>query len=215
LTRLAGQPRAGRQPLVVNLGQLWAAPLCARLLGRAGAMVVDVESADRPDGSRLGTPRFYDVLHAGHQRMSLDFSSPNGRAALAELLREADVVLEASRPRALRSLGVPAETILADGRARVWVRITGHGQRHNRIAFGDDAAVTGGLVGWDQDGPVFAGDAIADPLTGLVSAVAAIGCLGRGDAWIVDVAMSEVAAYCVRPAPTSEGPAAAPHHPGR
>ena len=58
---------------------------------------------------------------------------------------------------------------------RVWLRITGYGTEAGsaeRVAFGDDAAVAGGLVGYDGAGPVFVGDAIADPLTGLEAAAA-------------------------------------------
>ena len=38
------------------------------------------------------------------------------------------------------------------------------------VGFGDDAAVAGGLVAWDDAGPVFCADAVADPATGLVGA---------------------------------------------
>ena len=57
---------------------------------------------------------------------------------------------------------------------RVWLRITGHGadgERADWVAFGDDAAVSGGLVGGTDSEPVFCGDAIADPLTGLHAAL--------------------------------------------
>jgi crotonobetainyl-CoA:carnitine CoA-transferase CaiB-like acyl-CoA transferase len=125
----------------------------------------------------------------------LDFDTDDGREQLGQLVRTADVVIEASRPRALRELGIPAERIMGDGRRRVWVRITGHGQNQNRIAFGDDAAVAGGLVAWDRLGPVFAGDAIADPLTGVLAALAARACADAGGAWTVDLALADVARY--------------------
>jgi crotonobetainyl-CoA:carnitine CoA-transferase CaiB-like acyl-CoA transferase len=121
--------------------------------------------------------------------------------SLRGLLGTADVVIEASRPRALRQLGVPAETIMADGRPRVWVRITGYGPEQDRIAFGDDAAVAGGLVAWDPDGPVFVGDAIADPLTGMLAALAVLACLRAGGGWIVDIAMADVARYAASLSP--------------
>jgi hypothetical protein len=44
------------RPLIVNLGALWAAPLCAHLLGQCGCDVIDVESTSRPDGARYGEP---------------------------------------------------------------------------------------------------------------------------------------------------------------
>lgn len=177
------------RPRVVNLGALWAGPLCAHLLHECGFEVIDVESAERPD---VTVPAFYDLLHAGHERRTIAFTTPAGRAELRRTLTDADVVIEASRPRALRALGVDAATIMADGRPRIWLRITGHGPDHERIAFGDDAAAGGGLLAWDDDGPVFAGDAIADPLTGILGALAVIASLRTGCP-IIDVPMVRVA----------------------
>jgi hypothetical protein len=191
-----GAPRS-RPPLVVNLGSLWAAPLCAHLLSLAGAQVTDVESPNRPDGARLGTPNFYAALHDGHSLHILELTSPTGRAALHDLVNAADVVITASRRRALESLDVTPEQ-LDQSRDRIWIEITGHGAAADRIAFGDDAAVAGGLVGWSPGGPVFAGDAIADPLTGLLAAVAASAALAAGGSWHARLALRDVAAYAIR-----------------
>jgi hypothetical protein len=79
------------------------------------------------------------------------------------------------------------------------VSITGHGREEparDWVAFGDDAAVAGGLVVEDADGPVFCADAVADPITGLVAAGAALQALHEGGRWLLDIALSAVAA-CV------------------
>ncbi|MEH0580644.1 MULTISPECIES: CoA transferase [Streptomyces] len=176
---------------VVDLSALWAGPLCARLLGLAGARIVKVESTTRPDGARFGHPDFYRRLHEGHENLVLDFSS----GALAEVIADADVVVEASRPRALRRLGVRAEEFLAARPGRVWVSITGYGRDDDRIAFGDDAAVAGGLTGQDRHGdPVFLGDALADPLTGVYAAHAAVRSLRQGGGELLSVSMAACAA---------------------
>jgi hypothetical protein len=194
---------AGRSPLVVNLGSLWAAPLAAHLLSQAGATVVDVETEARPDPARTATPTFYGLLHEGSERFVADFDSAVGRRDVAALLRDADIVLEASRPRALRALGLAAEQIEAPAHAQAWIRITGHGpSQPGRVAFGDDAAVAGGLVGWDAIGPTFAGDAISDPLTGMTAALVAAACLSGGVSILADLAMADVAAACVALGPT-------------
>lgn len=159
---------------VVNLGSLWAAPLAAHLLGRLGAEVVHVESSTRPDASRWGSPAFYAELRAGAEVRSIDVTSEPGRAELHALVSSAHVVIEASRPRALEGLGVSPRHVMPDGRARTWLQITGHGpEQPQRVGFGDDAAFAGGLAVVDPDGvPRFYGDAVADPLTGLVAALA-------------------------------------------
>jgi hypothetical protein len=205
LFRTSARPAtaAGRdRPLVVNLGALWAGPLAASLLALAGAEVIDVESLSRPDPTRLSSPAFYALLHDGHRRRAVDFTDP---AELRSLLGAADIVIEASRRRALRSLGAGAGAVLADGRARTWLRIAGH-RDPSRVAFGDDAAVAGGLVAWDRHLPVFAGDAIADPLTGLLGALAIAALHSQSATTVIDIAMADVAAYCAVP-PGGQDPA--------
>lgn len=153
--------------------------------------MVKVESATRPDGARRGSPAFYRWLHDDHENLVLDFAS----GALAEVVAEADVVIEASRPRALRRLGVCAERFLAARPGRVWVGVTGYGRDDDRIAFGDDAAVAGGLTGLDAQGaPTFLGDALADPVTGVFAARAAARSLAQGGGELLCVSMAACAA---------------------
>jgi crotonobetainyl-CoA:carnitine CoA-transferase CaiB-like acyl-CoA transferase len=209
-------PRRDR-PVVVDLSVMWAGPLCAFLLGRAGARVIKVETPTRPDGARRGEPRFYDWLHAGHEAVAVDLRWPEFRA----LIETADVVIEASRPRALRQVGIVAEDVIA-AHGTTWVSITGYGRDGDaaeRVAFGDDAAVGGGLVARDDAGePVFCADAIADPLTGLCAAAAALDALTGGGGCLLDVAMTRVAASVAQRAaclaPTI-GPTKAPVLPPR
>jgi hypothetical protein len=201
----------GAAPVVVDLSSLWAGPLCSHLLGQAGAHVIKVESAHRPDGARSGNQTFWKWLHA-HDREArvVDFRSQAGRAELSTIVERADVVIEASRPRALRQLGLVAEEVVAATPGKVWVSITGYGRDDTaaeRVAFGDDAAVAGGLVAWDASGaPVFCGDAIADPLTGLCAAAGVARALARGGGVLLDVAMADVSACFA--APSGSFPAA-------
>lgn len=195
-----GEPGpVGNAPIVVDLSSLWAGPLCAHLLGLAGAEVIKVESAARPDGARSGNAAFFEWLHAGHASVVLDFATDEGRAELRRLIDRADVVIEASRPRALRNLGIDAGEVVASGRGRTWMSITGYGREGDaaeRVAFGDDAAVAGGLVAWDDAGdPVFCGDAVADPLSGLYAARAVQESMAAGGGRLLSVAMAGVAAH--------------------
>ena len=198
------QRRSARELVVLNLSAMWAGPLCARVLADVGARVITAEDVRRPDGARFGPPAFYAQLHAGQAEERFDLATPAGRARLHALVETADIVIEGSRPRALRRLGVVAEEFLAVRPGRTWVSITGYGRAThdgNRVAFGDDAAAAGGLVARDEDGrPVFCGDAIADPLTGIYSALAALASIRAGGGHLVDVAMARVAADVARPA---------------
>ncbi len=67
---------------VVDFSSLWAGPLGSSLLGLAGARVVKVETVGRPDGARRGEPRFYQLLHAGHESLHLR-SGAGGRSGAA------------------------------------------------------------------------------------------------------------------------------------
>jgi len=192
-----GRPRSADGLLVVDFSALWAGPLCAHVLGLAGAEVVKVETPDRPDGTRRGNPEFFDLLHGGHHSVVLDPSDPPGRAALHALVRRADIVIEASRPRALARFGLDAAAEAERG--CVWVSITAAGRSSQRVGFGDDVAGGAGLLAHDGAGlPVFCGDAIADPLTGLTAAALALSEPepepegGAGTLW--DVAMVDVVA---------------------
>jgi hypothetical protein len=189
--------------LVVDLSAMWAGPLCARLLGLGGMEIVKVESTRRPDGARAGDPRFFEWLHEGHHRVVLDFEATEGRAELMRLIGEADVVVESSRPRALAAIGIDATEVVGARAGATWVSITGYGREGpaaTKVAFGDDAAVAGGLVEQDTDGrPVFCGDAVADPLSGLYAAAAAFRSMTDGGGRLLDVSMASVAKQLSEP----------------
>jgi crotonobetainyl-CoA:carnitine CoA-transferase CaiB-like acyl-CoA transferase len=199
--------------LVVDLTSLWAGPLCTALLADRGADVVKVESPRRPDGARRGPPGFFDLLNAAKRSVVVDLTRRDDVDRLAALVRRADVVVEASRPRALEQVGLRAAELVATG-PQVWVSITGHGRGGGdgtRIAFGDDAAVAGGLVARDHTGPLFCADAIADPLTGVAAARSCVDALARGGRVLLDVAMAAVAAELAGPPlPVPAGLGAAP-----
>ncbi len=199
--------------LVADLSSMWAGPLCGQLLAHAGATVVKVESPRRPDGTRGGNRQFFDWMNGEKLSYCLDFDRQTDE--LRELLAAADVVIEGSRPAALarRRLG-PDDIVPRAG--RIWLRISGYDLDPARPAFGDDAAVAGGLVSTGADGPVFCGDAIADPLTGLEATSAVTESLARGGGELIHVSMAETAAgYAALPTgwPVSECPALPPHAP--
>ena len=199
---------------VVDLTSLWAGPLCGDLLARAGALVTKVESLARPDGARRGPVAFFDLLNGHKRSVALDLTAERDRTQLAALVASADVVLEASRPRALEQLGLSASDVVASGGPQVWVSITGYGRGgagSERVAFGDDAAAGGGLVADEMGQPRFCGDAIADPLSGLSAFDACVEALESGGRWLLDVSMSAVAGSMAGPTlPLADGLVAAP-----
>lgn len=196
-------PRSVHGMLVVDFSALWAGPLCAQLLGAAGARVVKVETPTRLDGARYGDREFYRLLHAGHESVVLDPGTETGRVALRKLVDAADIVIEASRPRALRNFGLDAESSVASG--STWISITANGRASDRVGFGDDIAASSGLVARHSDGsPLFVGDAIADPLTGLTAAAVAMSQPSGSTGKLWDLSMSDIVACTLDGSPSHQ-----------
>jgi hypothetical protein len=203
-------PRRAERLLVADMSSLWAGPLCGQLLARADAVVVKVESPRRPDGSRGGEPAFFDWMNSGKLSYAVDFDTDLD--ALRRLLSVADIVIEGSRRAALRRRKLDAENVPARP-GRIWLRINGYRDQPDRPAFGDDAAVAGGLVDTGDGGPVFRGDAIADPLSGLEAARAVGESLRRGGGEVIDVSMAQVAARYAALPPGAAATAGRPEAP--
>lgn len=210
-------PRTAEGLLVADLSSMWAGPVCGQMLARAGATVVKVESRRRPDGTRGGNGAFFDWMNGEKLSYCLDFD--NDADELRELLSVADIVIEGSRPAALARRRLSAEH-LAGRPGRIWLQVNGYDGA--RPAFGDDAAVGGGLVGIagppGDAAPVFCGDAIADPLTGLEAARAVADSLARGGGESIRLSMAGVAATYARlpierPAPGLPAPPPQPPPP--
>jgi crotonobetainyl-CoA:carnitine CoA-transferase CaiB-like acyl-CoA transferase len=196
----ADPPR--RPPRVLDFSALWAGPLCAELLADAGAHVIKIESARRPDGARAGSADFFDLLNARKRSVLLDFADARDAELIDALLASADVVIESARPRALSQLGIDAEAFVAERAGRVWLSITGYGRADaapGRVAFGDDAAVAAGAAHAvaDGDGPLFCADAIADPLAGLHAALAAWQSWRSGGGALLDVSLCDVTGHAL------------------
>ena len=152
----SGSPKVRGGPWICGVRRACSTcPRCGPVRSAGGccsswaARVVKLESLARPDGARQGQAAFFDAMNAGKASVALDFGTPAGREQLAALMDRADIVIEASRPRAL---------------AAAWHRCRGDGRgparpeldqsdrptaavrrRTSRIAYGDDAGVAGGL----------------------------------------------------------------------
>jgi crotonobetainyl-CoA:carnitine CoA-transferase CaiB-like acyl-CoA transferase len=190
--------RRGR-PLIVDFTSLWAGPLCTSLLLEAGARVIKVETASRPDGARRGPTEFFDLMNAGKESFTLTLDHPRSVEVLGGLIDAADIVVESARPRVMEQWGIDVEAAVAARQQLGWISLTGYGRAgpwQHRVAFGDDAAVAAGVVAFGGDGrPRFCADALADPVTGLHAAVAALAVLVGGGSHLVDIALREVAGH--------------------
>ena len=192
------------RPLVIDLTSLWAGPLAGSILAAAGARVIKIEGRDRPDGARLGPASFFDLMNSGKEMLALDLRDRADVHLLHRMIGAADLVIEGSRPRAMEQIGIEPAQVVTDA-ATSWLSITGHGrvEAPERVGFGDDAAVAGGIWVDEQDGPLFVADAVADPLTGLVAGALGAELLAADRAALVEAPLSQVAAWARRPSVTA------------
>lgn len=192
------------RPLVVDLSAIWAGPLLGHLLWLAGAEVVRIESRDRPDLIRRDDPETFALINQGKASAAIDLTKPAERAALVALIRRADFVIESSRVRALKQLGIDAEALVRETPGLVWLSVTGHGatgEAANWTGIGNDCAVAGGLTRAlaEATGEIgYVGDAISDPLTGITGAIEGWRAYKGGEACRIGLSMSAIVARALR-----------------
>ena len=206
-------------PLVVDMSALWAGPLCSHLLQRCGFQVIKVESVQRPDGAREGSPKHFHALHEGKECRRFDFRDPTDLHRLRALLASADVVIEGSRPRALRALALDRESVVTAAgsvaaASQLWLSLTAYGRGSpfgDWVGFGDDVAIAAGAFDPTQaDAPAFIADAIADPLTGLLVAWLTLELRRRRMSGLMDFSLFRAANFCVKWVQNSGGALASP-----
>lgn len=112
---MSAQPLHG--VVVVDLSQIYNGPYATFLLAAAGATVIKVEP---PGGEPLrrrgvvgGAALPFAMLNGCKQSIVLDLKSPEGKAALLALARDADVLVENYAPDTMQRLGLGAETLQA------------------------------------------------------------------------------------------------------
>ena len=185
-------------PLVIDLSAIWAGPLIGHLLWMSRAEVIKIESATRPDLIRRDDPATFDRINQGKASAVLDFHDDTHRAALIALIRRADIVIESSRVRALKHLGIDAEALVREVPGLVWLSVTGHsasGEAAGWAGIGNDCSVAAGLsrAMAEAGGEIgYVGDAITDPLTGIVGARAGWQAYQSGEAQRIGFAMSAI-----------------------
>jgi crotonobetainyl-CoA:carnitine CoA-transferase CaiB-like acyl-CoA transferase len=124
------QPLAGLT--VVDFTTLLPGPLATLMLAEAGARVIKIE---RPGGEdmRHFPPRFdgegaaFALLNRGKESLALDLKLEQDRAALMDLLANADIVVEQFRPGVMDRLGLGYEALRAAHPRLIYCSISGYG----------------------------------------------------------------------------------------
>ncbi len=179
---------------VLDLSALWAGPACGGLLADLGMAVTKFESAARADPTPRASPRLDARLNGRKRRV---VAEPDAQA-VKDALAQASILITSGRPHALARMGLEPEAVFSLHPHLIWVAITAHGWTGDaglRVGFGDDCAVAGGLVRQETSAPLFMGDALADPLTGLLAATRAMEMVAAGQTGLLDMPLAGCAGW--------------------
>ena len=119
---------------VVELGHILLAPYATQFLGDFGADVIKVEAPEGDYYRRLGASRVpgmtaqWMAVNRNKRSIALDLKSPEGRAALLEMLSQADIVVHNMRVPAIERLGLGYDAVREVNPRIVYCAAIGFGQ---------------------------------------------------------------------------------------
>ena len=203
----SGLPLSGLR--VIDFTRVLAGPLCTMLLGDMGAEVIKIEDPRHGDDTRAWAPfvggwsTYYLSVNRNKKSVAIDLKSPEGRALLTDLIREADVLVENFRPGTLDRLGFGAAQARALNERLIFCSISGYGSNGpRRDEPGYDMVIQGesGLMdvtGFPETGPTKVGVAITDCLAALYAVqgilLAHIQRMQTGRGQVLDIALLDSA----------------------
>jgi crotonobetainyl-CoA:carnitine CoA-transferase CaiB-like acyl-CoA transferase len=168
------KPLAG--VVVLDLSWVWSGPAVGVAMADLGANVIKVESATRPDNSRLrGRPPtgvvgkraplgevapYFHALNRGKRSISLDLKTEAGREALLKLASRADLIIENLTAGVMDRFGIPPERVLERNPACVFLSMRGYREHPSTAglrAYAPTLSSTAGLeavIGYPGEPPL-------------------------------------------------------------
>lgn len=206
---------------VLDLSRVLAGPWATQTLADLGAEVIKIERpgvgddtrqwgppfTTKADGSK-GDAAYFLCANRGKKSVELDIASPEGAAAVRELAKTCDVVVENFKTGGLRKYGLDYAGLSAVNPKLVYCSITGFGQdgpdAHRAgydymiQAMGGLMSITGQPDGAPGAAPMKVGVAVVDLFTGLYASNAIMAALlharASGEGQHIDIALFDVQA---------------------
>ena len=185
-----------RSVRVLDLTRVLAGPWATQLLADLGAEVIKVERPGSGDDTRGWGPPFVDgdgkpggvsayflCTNRGKRSITVDMETPEGRALVADLATQCDVMVENFKVGSLAKLGLDYASLARRNPRLIYCSITGFGQtgpHKDRTGYDLLVQAMGGLmsVTGEADGPpTKVGVATADLFTGLYASNAILAAL--------------------------------------
>ena len=165
---------------VIDFTGVQAGPACCQMLAWFGADVLKVERLgvgdvtrrqlrDIPDADAL----YFTQLNSNKRSLEIDTKTPEGKAILEQLIREADVLVENFRPGAMDRMGFTWERIQELNPRLIFGSVKGFasGSPYEDISVYDNVAQCAGgaasTTGFWDGPPTVSGAALGDSNTGM------------------------------------------------
>ncbi len=172
---------------IVDACIYWAGPMATMLLADLGAEVIKIESIQRIDNLRMlggwPTPDGYEWSAAfnGTNRnkygLTLNLNHPRGRDIFVRLVEISDIVTENFSPRVMENWGFTYDVLKGINPRLIMLSMPGFGTTgpwRNYVTYGPNIEMVSGMPtisGYPDGEPMMTGY-IADPIAGLMGAVA-------------------------------------------
>lgn len=196
--------------VVVDLSRVFAGPFCTMMLGDMGAKVIKVEQPGKGDDTRsygppyiAGEAAYYLGLNRNKYSITLDFSQPEDKQQLLDLIKTATVLVENFRPGTLEKQGLGYEALRELNPGLIYCSISGYGKEGpyaSRPGYDFVAQAESGLmaVTGEVDGvPQRLGTPIGDISAGMYATISILAALhvrdqtGKGQ--YIDISLVESA----------------------
>jgi len=176
---------------VVDLTRILAGPFCAGMLADMGADVIKIETPGIGDPLRGqgaicdGLSWYFAAFNRNKRSLSLNLRSDEGRAVLARLIAQSDVLVENFRPGVLAQMGFGQSRLRQLKPDLVYCNISGFGATgpyRDRPSFDFIAQAMSGFMavtGMPDGPPLRAGPPLADLVAGLHGALGICAALVR------------------------------------
>lgn len=204
---------------VLDLSRVLAGPWCTQNLADLGAEVIKVERPGPGDDTRSWGPpylegttpddgysAYYIAANRNKKSITVNFRSEEGKDVIKQLAKNADVVVENYKTGSLARLGLDYDTLREINPELIWVSITGYGPTGPKAenpgydyvfqGMSGFMSYTGRAKGEEGAGPIRAGVAIVDLMTGMYATTAILAALherartGKGQR--IDVTLADV-----------------------
>jgi benzylsuccinate CoA-transferase BbsF subunit len=205
---------------VVDFSWVFTGPIVTKYLGDHGAEVIKIESATRPDGTRVFTPFKDGILglnrsgvfanyNSSKYSININLREPRGKEIVHKLVKRADIVLETFGPGTMKKLDLDydrLQQVKSDIIMLSMSMVGQYGPHSDQPSFGQVLQATNGfvhLLGWPDRPPSLPVAAYTDfiaPWYVLIALMSALDYRRRtGKGQYIDLAMLECSVHPASP----------------